>query len=107
MQKIIKIGPIVSEKNYRTHTHTHGHTHRQGANYRPIFVPKDRSKKVKKKYEMFSLQDSYFFFYNFFFLCAQQKWILTLQQNLGILDTDIIRVNKRFCRDLEKKFKCF
>ena len=54
MQKIIKIGPIVSEKNNRTDTHTD----RQGSNYRPIFVPKDRSKigenehnqyKVKKK----------------------------------------------------------
>ena len=51
MQKIIKISPIVSEKNSRTdghtHTRTHGHTHRQGSNYRPIFVPKDRSKTKK------------------------------------------------------------
>ena len=28
MQKIIKIGPIVSEKNYRTHTRTDTHTDR-------------------------------------------------------------------------------
>ena len=48
MQKIIKIGPIVYEKNNRTDTHTDGRTHRQGSNYRPIFVPKDRSKNRKK-----------------------------------------------------------